>query len=1005
MTLNVKKTSATSGKPREANLNDEKGDKIESEKNTNNIIKEFGADIIKDMPSPKIENGNTKPDEKTSEGTPKPNPRIKKDNPIIPDKTPNGVVKASETPIKNTVNDITKPGDKSTITCNPTKPNTMSNKTLENGASPDTIMLSLEEAMKKIVEVGDFSLVLQDVLLFLLQKSQNMEKNLVKETETRKIEAEKNNKELQQTLQEENTKLKQIIKKENEERQRDMKDIEGFVKKENADRKKETIDIVDKIKTDEEKRLKESKSLEDKIAREKRELEEYLKKESLEHAQKMELENKAVKEKLDREANELKKKMSEADEEKAEEMKILQTRLENERNVLKEKMEREKAELAEEMEKAEQERKNEAAKLKNKLEEDKKQVESGIVKMFERLKGENETRKTEIHGLKDILVRENERITKEQEALESTIATGLQELDEKLVRELSNCKSDIKKVVVNELTDTMNNDKKEIKNKMESDYSEIKRRIEVETTEIRDKMQFDKKALVLKFEEVEDERQKEAKLIRSQVQREREETRESITSEVKILQSQIEGTATDLMDCIKKEKVDRERAVETAKRRIEEEKQELQQTMDRDRNNMNKKMTEEHDQRRLEQMEVQQRLENTEKSGKTDIQELFNRVKRYEDESRIDNDEVRQSVARTASSLEEKAIRDRKELRDILEHETSDLGRRVDKCNIERLNESADIQAKMCMLGKSASRHLESLKMALHRETQNLIELSSKPGSITFCAYRDDDLTSTEESYITFTGCTVNLGNGFIPKAGMFQCPEPGLYLFTVTVCTFDGKQCLIMLRKNDKNVSTLTDQNENENKGKTMISQTCFLELEISDRVQLFSASGSGISDSKASHFTQFSGVLIRASPDTFKAASKSLAEDENVSVAEGFRGFTPARGFTPTRGFTPSRSRGITPEPILPVVLETPTEKPPHPEFDAIRTLIKSDEGKEDDKPQQSYSAVAKKSAPKAAPGTSKTTPNTPKAAQASQPAQPPPSAPATPKASGGFYSFLKR
>ena len=90
----------------------------------------------------------------------------------------------------------------------------------------------------------------------------------------------------------------------------------------------------------------------------------------------------------------------------------------------------------------------------------------------------------------------------------------MQELDEKLVRELSNCKSDIKKVVVNELTDTMNNDKKEIKNKMESDYSEIKRRIEVETTEIRDKMQFDKKALVLKFEEVEDERQKEAKLIR-----------------------------------------------------------------------------------------------------------------------------------------------------------------------------------------------------------------------------------------------------------------------------------------------------------------------------------------------------------------------------------------------------------------------------------------------------------------------------------------------------------
>eukprot|EP00091_Calanus_sinicus_P022746 TRINITY_DN7360_c0_g1_i1.p1 TRINITY_DN7360_c0_g1~~TRINITY_DN7360_c0_g1_i1.p1 ORF type:complete len:117 (+),score=44.90 TRINITY_DN7360_c0_g1_i1:525-875(+) len=115
----------------------------------------------------------------------------------------------------------------------------MSNKTLQNGTSQDKIMYSLEEAKKKIEEVGDFSLVLQDVLLFLLQKSQKIEENLVKETETRKTEAEKNNKELQQAFQEENTKLKLIIKKENEERQRDMKDIEGFVKKENADRKKE----------------------------------------------------------------------------------------------------------------------------------------------------------------------------------------------------------------------------------------------------------------------------------------------------------------------------------------------------------------------------------------------------------------------------------------------------------------------------------------------------------------------------------------------------------------------------------------------------------------------------------------------------------------------------------------------------------------------------------------------------------------------------------------------
>ena len=40
------------------------------------------------------------------------------------------------------------------------------------------------------------------------------------------------------------------------------------------------------------------------------------------------------------------------------------------------------------------------------------------------------------------------------------------------------------------------------------------------------------------------------------------------------------------------------------KRRIEDEKAELQQTINRDRDNMTKKLGEEHDQRRIEQMEV-----------------------------------------------------------------------------------------------------------------------------------------------------------------------------------------------------------------------------------------------------------------------------------------------------------------------------------------------------------------------------------------------------------------
>ena len=39
--------------------------------------------------------------------------------------------------------------------------------------------------------------------------------------------------------------------------------------------------------------------------------------------------------------------------------------------------------------------------------------------------------------------------------------------------------------------------------------------------------------------------------------------------------------------------------------------------------------------------------------------DLFGRVKRYEEEARIDNDEVRQAMTRTSQALEERLLRDK----------------------------------------------------------------------------------------------------------------------------------------------------------------------------------------------------------------------------------------------------------------------------------------------------------------------------------------------------------
>merc|ERR1711922_46703 len=117
-----------------------------------------------------------------------------------------------------------------------------------------------------------------------------------------------------------------------------------------------------------------------------------------------------------------------------------------------------------EMERVEQDRKREAEKLKNRMEEEAKQTQSGLVTMFERMKGENESRKTEIHGLKDILVRENEKIVRDQIALGQKMDNGFEELGGRLAHGIDECKKEIKSKT-DDIQDTIKSDKKEVKDK------------------------------------------------------------------------------------------------------------------------------------------------------------------------------------------------------------------------------------------------------------------------------------------------------------------------------------------------------------------------------------------------------------------------------------------------------------------------------------------------------------------------------------------------------------
>ena len=62
-------------------------------------------------------------------------------------------------------------------------------------------MLVLEEAEKRIQEVGGFSTKLEEVLLYLLKESQDIRDTMVKENEARKAETEKRCKEMEKQFQ------------------------------------------------------------------------------------------------------------------------------------------------------------------------------------------------------------------------------------------------------------------------------------------------------------------------------------------------------------------------------------------------------------------------------------------------------------------------------------------------------------------------------------------------------------------------------------------------------------------------------------------------------------------------------------------------------------------------------------------------------------------------------------------------------------------------------------
>ena len=138
------------------------------------------------------------------------------------------------------------------------------------------VLNNLEEAQKRISEIGAFSGKLEEVLAFILKEHFLFKESTKKDNEARKAELAQAAQNLDDRLEAETNRLKEVLRRENEERQREMRDLEAFVKKENAERRSETENINKILNAENDKRMKEAQLLKDKMEKEKKELQAYL---------------------------------------------------------------------------------------------------------------------------------------------------------------------------------------------------------------------------------------------------------------------------------------------------------------------------------------------------------------------------------------------------------------------------------------------------------------------------------------------------------------------------------------------------------------------------------------------------------------------------------------------------------------------------------------------------------------------------------------------------------
>merc|ERR1719273_440026 len=326
----------------------------------------------------------------------------------------------------------------------------------------------------------------------------------------------------------------------------------------------------------------------------------------------------------------------------------------------------------------------------------------------------------------------------------------------------------------------------------------------------------------------------------------------------------------DVNNWIQVENDKRQKEAEALRERMEREKKELQEFIDKDNKKMADRIAAENAERQKKEQELKDRMREAQEASENGTIQLYKKMQAENLAREAEIAELRAKLEREKADLAARMEAEKEEMREKMEKENQDLREKLAgessllKGNIDqnqnqatkRINELAEKLAGMIKGGDIA---IKDLTARMLKENELLRNLMSQPLSVYFDAYRTEDYDVGGEEYLTFAGTRSNLGGGMDAKSGVFTVPQAGAYMFTIHICTHDMKKGLLSLRCNGNELASFYDQNHDSNHKNSMAGQSIVAELAEGDRVQVYMYTHTGLMDKKSNWFTHFIGMFLR--------------------------------------------------------------------------------------------------------------------------------------------------